>query len=132
MATKKRSETSILSPEIEVSGFRIRPWTFEQFIDLLPSLIEIGEAIKSKGITLDAIGDLRNNPRLIADIATVLGPFIPVIVSKTLAIEPEKVKGMDFDRVTSIALVILIQNAEKLKNFSGLGKEALRSLMNAV
>lgn len=126
---KKKSETEILSPEMEVGSYKIKPWSFEQFVSVLPSLVEIGEILKEKKILIDDIELLRKEPKKIVELITAVGPLIPAIVAKTLRIEVSEVNGMDFDQATTIALLILIQNAEKLKNFSGLGKSALQSLM---
>ena len=128
---KKKSETEILSPEIEVGKYKVKPWAFDQFISVLPSLVAIGEILKEKKITVDDIKSLKEDTKKITELITAVGPFIPAIVAKTLRVEVSEVNKMDFDQATTIALLILIQNAEKLKNFSGLGKSALQSLMSA-
>lgn len=128
---KKKSETEILSPEIEVGKYKVRPWAFDQFISILPSLVGIGEILKEKKISLDDIESLKKDAKKITELIVAVGSFIPEIVAKTLRVEVKEVNRMDFDQATTIALLTLIQNAEKLKNFSGLGKSALRSLMSA-
>lgn len=126
---KKKSETEILSPEIKVGPYKVKPWSFEQFVSILPSLVEIGEILKEKEILIDDIELLRKEPKRIIELIVAVGPVVPAIVAKTLRIEVSEVNEMDFDQATTITLLILIQNAEKLKNFSGLGKSALQSLM---
>jgi hypothetical protein len=126
--TEKKSELEILSPEIEILGRKIRPWTFEQFVALLPTLAKIGEEFKEKGITLEHLDAVGDDSRKIFDLLTAVAPSIPAVVAKTLRIEQGEVESMDYDQVITIAVVILIQNAEKLKNFSGLGRAALQSL----
>ncbi len=128
---KKKSETEILSPEIEVGKYKVRPWAFDQFISILPSLASIGEILKEKGILIGDVESLKKDTKKITELVEAIGPLIPAIVAKTLRIEVSEVNGMDFDQATTIALLILIQNAEKLKNFSGLGKSAFQSLMSA-
>lgn len=126
---KKKSEMEILSPEIDVGEFKVRPWTFEQFLHLLPLLVGVVEVLKEQSISLDGLRNLKNDTQKIAQIITVIGPVIPAVVAETLKMEIKQVKEMDFDKATAVALVIFIQNAEKLKNFSGLGKTALQSLI---
>ena len=128
---KKKSETEILSPEIEVGKYKVKPWSFDQFISILPSLVAMGEFLKEKKIVVDDIELLKKDTKKITELITAVGPLIPAIVAKTLRVEVNEVNEMDFDQATTIALLILIQNAEKLKNFSGLGKSALQSLMSA-
>jgi len=128
---KKKSEMEILSPEIEVGKYKVKPWSFEQFISVLPSLVAVGEILKEKKVFVDDIESLKKDAKKITELITAVGPLIPVIVAKTLRVEVSEVNEMDFDQATTIALLILIQNAEKLKNFSGLGKSALQSLMSA-
>lgn len=128
---KKKHEIEVLSPEIEVGNYKVRPWAFDQFMEILPSLIEIGQILKEKNVSVGELEGLRNNPKKIAELIMGVGPTIPFIIAKTLRIEVSEVHKMDFDQATTIALLIFIQNAEKLKNFSGLGKSALLSLTNA-
>lgn len=132
MAKQKKQEMEILSPGIRVGGYEVRPWTFEQFLNVLPSLISIGAILQEKQIDFDKIGELVKDPIKLSDLLRSIGSIVPTIVSETLGISIELVKKMDFDQATSIALVIFIQNAEKIKNFSGLGKTAFRSLMSGV
>ena len=128
---KKKSETEILSPEIEVGKYKVKPWSFDQFINVLPSLVAVGEILKEKKILVNDIESLKEDTKKITELITAVGPLIPAIVARTLRVEVSEVNEMDFDQATTIALLILIQNAEKLKNFSGLGKSALQSLMSA-
>jgi len=128
---KKKSETEILSPEIEVGKYKVKPWSFDQFVAILPSLVAVGEILKEKKILVNDIESLKEDTKKITELITAVGPLIPAIVARTLRVEVSEVNEMDFDQATTIALLILIQNAEKLKNFSGLGKSALQSLMSA-
>lgn len=126
----EKSEQEILYPDIEVAGFKVRPWSFDQFFDMLPIFLQGSDILKANGISLEDFEGLakERDTKKILSLLSVFRPIIPEVVSKTIGIEIETVKKMEFDRVISIALVILIQNAERIKNFSGLGKKAMETL----
>jgi len=128
MIVKKKPEMEVLFPGIEAGGFKIKPWTFEQFLNLLPAFIDVSATLKESGIKFENIEKLAQDPKKIILFLSAIKPAIPQIVAETIGMDVSEVKAMDFDRAASIALVILIMNAEKIKNFSGLGKTALKSL----
>ena len=123
----KKSEQEVLYPDVMVSGFKVRPWSFDQFFDMLPIFLQGADILKTNGISFSDFEKLeeKRDTKEILSLLSVFRPIIPEIVSKTIGTEIETVKKMEFDRVISIALVILIQNAERIKNFSGLGKRAM-------
>lgn len=125
---KKKSETEILFPGVEIGGHKIKPWTFEQFLNLIPAFIDVSVSLKDKGIKFENIEKLAEDPKNLILFISAIKPVVPQIVAETIGLDVSEVKAMDFDRAASIALVILIMNAEKIKNFSGLGKTALKSL----
>ncbi len=130
---KKKNESEILHPEIEVAGVKVRPWTYDQFFDMLPLFLEASKTLKGRGIGLKdfetATGD--GDAEKILSLLLIFRPVIPDVVALTLGKEAEEIRRMEFDSVISIALMILIQNAERIKNFSGLGKMAMQALVTA-
>ncbi len=135
MTTKKakkveKTETEILRPDVEVAGFKIRPWSFDQFFDVLPMFVRGAEILKDSKISLESLEKLgREDPKKIVATLSAFRPIIPDVVALTLGMKQEEVRKLDFDKVISITLVILIQNAERIKNFSGLSKTAIQSLV---
>jgi hypothetical protein len=125
---KKKSETEVLFPGMEIGGFKIKPWTFEQFLNLIPALIDVSTNLKEAGIKFENIEKLAEDPKKLISFFSAIKPAIPQIVAESIGLEVSEVKAMDFDDAASISLVVLIMNAEKIKNFSGLGKTALKSL----
>lgn len=129
--TNEKTEEQVLSPGIEAGGFRVRPWSFEQFFDLLPIFVKGSMILKEKGIGIKEFESLGSNTNEILSVISSLGPIIPEVVSRTIECPIDEINKMDFDRVVSIALIILIQNAERIKNFSGLAKTAMSSLVTS-
>ncbi len=129
----EKSEVGILHPDVQVAGYRVKPWSFDMFFDMMPVFLRGSEILKEQGITfenLENLGSEKDVKKIIFTLRAVL-PILPEIVGTTLGIKTEKVREMEFDRVISIALVILIQNAERIKNFFGLGKTALQTLITS-
>jgi hypothetical protein len=131
MMKKKKSEVEVFSPTIDVGGYKLKPWSFEQFINLLPTIVNIASILKEKNIEVNDLEDIKNDLNKLSALALDFGPLIPAVVAETLKMDIKKVNEMDFDQVITMVLVIFIQNAEKLKNFSGLGKTAMQSLMKS-
>lgn len=129
--TNEKTEGQVLSPGIEAGGFRVRPWSFEQFFNLLPIFVKGSMILKEKGIGIKEFESLGSNTNEILSVISSLGPIIPEVVSRTIERPIDEINKMEFDRVVSIALVILIQNAERIKNFSGLAKTAMNSLVTS-
>jgi len=127
----EKTEGQILSPGIDVGGFRVKPWSFEQFFDLLPVFVKGSMILKDKGIGVKEFESLGEDPDKILSIVSSLGPIIPEVVARTIERSIEEVNKMEFDHVVSIALVVLIQNVERIKNFSGLAKTAMSSLVTS-
>ena len=130
MANEK-TEGQVLSPGIEVGGFKVKPWSFEQFFDLLPVFVKGSMILKDKGIGIKEFESMGGDSNQILSIISSLGPIIPEVVARTVERSIEEVNKMEFDRVVSIALVVLIQNVERIKNFSGLAKAAMSSLVTS-
>jgi len=128
---EEKSETQILFPGIQVAGIEVRPWTFDQFFDLIPIFVEASEYFKREEIKFEEIEAIVKDRKKMLSIIASMRPAILTTVATTIGSSVEEVRAMEFDKVISIALVVLIQNAERIKNFSGLGKTALNSLVTS-
>jgi hypothetical protein len=128
---EEKSETQVLFPEIQVAGIKVRPWTFDQFFDLIPIFVEASEYFKREEIKFEEIEAIVKDRKKMLSIIASMRPAILTTVATTIESSVEEVRAMEFDKVISIALVVLIQNAERIKNFSGLGKTALNSLVTS-
>lgn len=113
----EKLDTEILFPEIEVKGYKIKPWVFGELVDLSPILSKIVKAIHAEGIkSLDCLVE-----RMIELIPLML-PFAPEIIAKTLHIEEQEIRTWPIDKATVILLTIINQNLGYLKNCFGLVK----------
>jgi len=124
----EKNEAQILAPQVTIAGFKIKPWSFDQFFSILPIFTGLPAMLKAKGIGINELEKITDDPEKLLGLICEAGPVAREMVAKTIDVAPEEVGKMEFDRVISIALVILIQNAERIKNFSGLGKTAMSSL----
>ena len=133
MPEEEKNEAPILFPEIEAGGFRVRPWSLKQFFTLMPTFVQIAEALNARGVTWGAFEDMiKGTERArLWEILADLEPFLPGIIGVTVGCSAKEAEEMEFDRALSIALVILIQNVERIKNFSGLAKVATQSLLTS-
>jgi hypothetical protein len=132
--TVKKTDAEVLFPGKEVYGFMIKPWTYDQFVLVFPLLVRLGLVLKENGISLDQLDHLGDGDTgKIISLIENLVPFIPVkeIVSKTVGESLNGVGVWEFDKTITIFLVIMIENARRIKNFFGLGLEAIRTLKMA-
>lgn len=113
-------EVKVLFPEEQIGPYTVRPWTLTQFGKVLPTLIAIVKSLTPLGLTFDNFEVfIKDNWEVIAPVLT---PFLPALVAVTLRIEPEELdradgSGIVFDDGLAIALIIFLQNGERLKNF---------------
>lgn len=130
----EKTDQEVLFPEVEVGGVKVRPWTLKQFFGLLPVFMRMAEVLKEKGVELDQFEGLKDDSEGVQKLFAVLSnlsdavPEINEVIARTIERTVEEVEKMEFDRSISIALVIIIQNAERIKNFSGLARSAVESL----
>lgn len=126
----KEKKESILFPDTNVCGEKVRPWTYSQFVAILPALEKTVGILEQHGITWEKFSEAVDQKKVRELIGTVsvLLPVIPGVVSKTLAVDESAVEKWDFDKATAVFLVIMIQNARRLKNFLGLGLMAIREM----
>lgn len=130
---EKKRDAEVLFPEQEIYGEKLRPWSYDQFVSVMPVFKAASDMIKQKGINFETIEKLwseRDIPGLIGILLEAM-PFIPEIMLRGNGIEKEKSGSWDFDKTISIFLLILIQNAGRVKNFSGLGSQAKKLMMMA-
>jgi len=134
MGEEEKNEAQILFPEIEAGGFKVRPWSLKQFFTLMPTFVKIAEALNARGVTWGAFEDMAKGTGERAKLWEILAdlePFLPGIIGVTVGCSAKEAEEMEFDRALSISLVILIQNVERVKNFSGLAKVATESLLTS-
>lgn len=132
--SNESTDVEVLFPEQEFYGVKVRPWTFNQFVSLLPVLMQARKELKAHGIEIDNLNKLKDEDQeQILDFLVRLLPLIPAVgvVSKTVGINIEEVEKWEFDKTATIFLIILIQNAGRVKNFFGLGLTAMKTIQAA-
>lgn len=116
----KKSEMEILFPDTEVEGYKVRPWTWEQFLAIIPDIMRGIGLVRDRGAEFEDLENSLDDPGKIFRLVSLFGPIVPDIVAKTLRIEKSEIEAWDAYKVMNVAFVILIQNAERLKNSTGL------------
>jgi len=131
MPKEKKSDTEVLFPETEMYGIKIRPWTYDQFISILPEVSKVAAQLKENNIRMEDLEKIKDGEEeKILDFFARLLPLLPAvdIVSKTIEVDKEEVKKWEFDKTSSIFLMIIIKNASRIKNSFGLGLTAMKSM----
>ncbi len=121
---EEKKDEEILFPEREIYGVKLHPWTWDEFISILPLLVDIRSGMKKGNVKLEDLLKLKDQTEdeVIGFITTALPLFpAPEIISRTTDIPIEEVKKWIFDKTASIFFIILIQNAARVKNLFGLG-----------
>lgn len=114
MLQQEKTEMNTLFPEIEVQGYTIKPWTLGDLADMAMSIGQIIMSMRNYGITLEDI------EKSIPELITIIFPYAPDIIAKTLKIDMGEARGLDPVKATEILLTILTQNIEHIKNSFGL------------
>jgi len=125
---KKQPETEVLFPDMVIDGVRIRPWTFDQFIDLLPIFRELAEYLKKSGIEVKDVNEAVDDPSKMMDLIMALAPLAGKVVAVSVGVTEEEVRGWAADKAIRVLIVIFTQNANRLKNCFGLGLTAMKVL----
>lgn len=114
MTQQEKTEMNVLFPETEVQGYKTKPWSLGDLSDMAYEIGQIIMIVREKKITLDKIEES------IPELITIILPFAPAIISKTLKIGLAEARDMEPLRATEILLTIITQNLEHLKNSFGL------------
>lgn len=113
MATKK-SDEEILFPEVDVQGTVVKPLTLDQSIKVVPKFQSIINKIKKKGITIDKIDSQ------IFDVIQLILPELKEILPEVVDIKKQDIGSMPIVKITNIAVTIIQQNYDLLKNLKSL------------
>jgi hypothetical protein len=119
MPKKKKSETEILFPNIEVDGITVKPWSFGMLFELSTHLANVIEKCEEKEIDKIFKFDKDNLDIKIVDAIKLLhiaGPEIRAIIGKTISYSEEEITGLDMGTGIKLAIAIFNQNKESIKN----------------
>jgi len=110
-----KNEMETLFPEVEVEGYKIKPWCLGELALLSSSFQRLIKSFETEGITLDNFGDDMTK------IVFCLLSEAPHILAVTLKESPDIVNAFDLKRAQLLVLTIINQNVDYLKNLFGLG-----------
>jgi hypothetical protein len=111
MSDEKTGDVGVLVSEIEVYGYKIKPWGIATLSRLSPTLEAIVTDLKKRNVTLKTAE---------ADIAGVIFSILPYavdIVAVSLKISKEEVENIPAEQSPVILFTIISQNLEYLKNW---------------
>lgn len=136
----EKTDESILFPEVDVCGYRFRPWTLDQAVELAPTLGSIVEIIEQSGISkalsdiLDAV-DIdesgmkavvnafrvvwKDVVRALPGLAPKFLPLAPKILMVSLGQPKEVVGAFDLNKTRRLLTAVAMQNWDYLKNYYG-------------
>ncbi len=119
MPKKKKSETEVLFPNIEVDDITVKPWSFGMLFELSTHLASVIELCEEKDIDKIFRFDKDNLDIKIVDAIKLLhiaGPEIKAIIAKTISLSEEEVAELDMGTGIKLAIAIFNQNKESIKN----------------
>lgn len=106
-------DLEILFPEVNVGGFVVKPWSWQQFVQLAPLIAEAVEKLKQSEFDFE-----RFDPQQLARLLPDLGDIVPRIIGLTVGCDAEKIEALPFGVVGRLAFTIFSQNAEQIRNFT--------------
>jgi len=118
----KKADVTTLIPEQEVCGHVIRPWTLAQAVELAEDIDATARELVVAGLTMD---QFQENPMAVVK---AIAPRLSRFIAVTLGVDTEEAGQIPFGDATIIALTIMRQNINHLKNLLGPASEVLQGL----
>lgn len=124
---KKKSDESVLFPDVRVGDIIVKPWTFGMLFELSEPLDRIITKVEDRGLDIEFEKGILSYVTM-AKLFTIASSEALEIICKTLDKPDEEVKELGMEDGIKIALIIYNQNKESivssLKNaFSSSPKE---------
>jgi len=124
---KKKSDESVLFPDVRVGDIIVKPWTFGMLFELSEPLDRIITKVEDRGLDVEFEKGILSYVTM-AKLFTIASSEALEIICKTLDKPDEEVKELGMEDGIKIALIIYNQNKESivssLKNaFSSSPKE---------
>jgi len=125
--TKKRSDEEILFPEVEIGGFKIKPWSFGVLFEISEMLDAIFVKLDQRNVDLKFNFDeglASNMPKFIR-IAAIAAPEVKAILAITIDVNDEVIENLDMKTGMNLLITIFKQNFETLKNVFTISSELI-------
>lgn len=112
----KKSDEEILLPEVEVSGFVVKPWTLGKLKRINPFLEHIFIKLEKKGVKLT----LDNLSEHLKDIYFAAVEPLVSILAISLDRKEEELEDLSIEQTVKLVYLVYKQNEESIKNVSSL------------
>jgi len=111
------NELEVLFAEEQVGPYTLRPWTLQQFAQLVVVLTGLVGNFVGQGVDQDNVDDFLKNS--IDNLLPLVTPIVPQVIAVTLRLPPEEVEQIEPGTQLALGLRILLnkQNQRQLKNF---------------
>lgn len=135
-----KDELEILYPEVELYGYKVKPWGLKQLAELSPYLYSLKEEIKKKGVDIFKIFGLEETKGKnqkddtnmmiegLFDLSTSIAPYAIKIICVSSGMPQTEAEGLPIDKAMVFLLTIVEQNINFLKNSLGLVTEKIGDL----
>src|SRR3989304_6514278 len=125
---EEKPEIQVLFPEIEVEGYKVRPWSLGQVVDLTPTFEMLAIEFKRRKISLESLEKIEKSKSMEGMIGELVFAFLPQVVrllSISLREEEKIVREFPINKSGSLIVAVVSQNLSNIKNSFGLGKSIL-------
>jgi hypothetical protein len=107
-----------LTAEEEIMGYRVKPWTLKQLIQVMPILDRLAEELQKKNISLEGLDRLieEHGVLVLKDLLQAALPELPAFLAISLRKERGEMEELDLGQAMQIGVKILALNVDHLKN----------------
>jgi len=107
-----------LTAEEEVLGYRVKPWTLKQLIQVMPILDRLAEELQKKNLSFEGLDRLieEHGVLVLKDLLQAGLPELPDFLAISLRKEKAEMEELDLGQAMQIGVKILALNVDHLKN----------------
>jgi len=107
-----------LTAEEEVLGYRVKPWTLKQLIQVMPILDRLAGELQAKNISFEGLDRLieEHGVLVLKDLLQAALPELPDFLAISLRQEKAEMEELDLGQAMQIGVKILALNVDHLKN----------------
>lgn len=136
----ERNELKILYPEVELYGYKLKPWGLKQLSELSPYLYMLKDDVKKKGVDIFKLFGLDTSKAKkdkdvdsimvegLFDLGTSIFPYAIKIITISSGMKQEEAEKLGIDQSLIFLLTIVEQNINFLKNCFGLVTQKIEEL----
>lgn len=105
---------ALLASPLQVGNYQIRAWTLKQFDTVYPLIKPIARKLVAAGLTFDNLEAFVKGELI--ELLPELMPEIRPLIAATLGVPLAEVEALDWAQGSTLAIAIILQNLEPLKN----------------